>query len=114
MPYHSAQLDQVVYLQTMGGQRNSAGDWIDAVAQSVKTRAKVEDSRGGEMFVGAQVQANLVVKFIIRFQKGVEPGQTVLWKDHQFDIEHIAHEGRDQWLILTAVARHVKELDPDA
>ena len=88
-------LDRKIKVEKATLTRNTAGESISTWATFAEVWAKVEPVAGREFFQLAQAQAQVDVKFTIRWLVGLTHDMRIIFDSRTYDIVHLAEFYRD-------------------
>ena len=100
---HSGKLNKKIIIEVVTETRTNSGAISEAWATHAEMFASITPVNGKEYFAAAQVQAENIVKFRIRYQSGLTTKMRILYNTNYYDIKSILNEfERNDVLILMA------------
>ena len=102
----AGRLDKRIVIQTRtASQDSTTGETTYTWADAVTVWAAMDELRGREYFAARQVQADIGVKFTIRYRSDVTVLNRISYDGRIYDIRHIATLGRKYAMELFADAQ---------
>ena len=97
------ELRQSIIFQTNTPTRGTDGAEVNAYADTVTTRAKMETTGGKEFYSAQRINAEITALFIVRYRSTINNAQRIKLGTRFFEIIAINnHENRNVWLLVSA------------